>query len=161
MKFLTSVLLAGILHSCAERPLFRSVTIDEVERLMADSGDSLYILNFWATWCTPCREELPHFDRVTNEFSGQKVKVFLISVDEARVAESKLNTFLRKHKVESEVLWLSASNPNDWISRVSPDWGGNIPITIFVLSSKGIVKIHPDELTYDQLVDYINDLTHE
>src|SRR5688572_595506 len=48
--------------------------------LNADN-DTTYIVNFWATWCKPCVEELPHFEQLYQEYKDKKVRLILVSLD--------------------------------------------------------------------------------
>ena len=48
---------------------------------MSNPGDSLYVINFWATWCRPCVAELPHFQHLHEELEGKPARVILISLD--------------------------------------------------------------------------------
>ena len=151
-----------LLMSCtADMASVRPVTIAQLEQLMRGTADSLYVFNFWATWCAPCREEMPYLERVTEEYAGDKVRVFLVSVDEERFVESQLEPFVQKHKLRSTVLWLDGGNPNSWIDRVSPEWGGNIPVTFFAYPSRGILELHDREITYEELTRYINRFNHD
>lgn len=104
---------------------------------------------------------MPAFDRVTKELDSAKIKVYLVSVDEPRFVESHLVPYLKKHRLDSQVLWLNASNPAYWIDRVNKNWGGNIPITILIYSPQGLVELHDREISYEELVKYINDITHD
>jgi peroxiredoxin len=47
----------------------------------SDFGGKLLVLNFWATWCGPCLQELPSLDQFTRKFAGQGVTVLAVSVD--------------------------------------------------------------------------------
>ena len=49
---------------------------DYIENLMNQKSDTLYVINFWATWCAPCVKELPYFDKLAAENTSAKLKVF-------------------------------------------------------------------------------------
>lgn len=64
-----------------EAPKF-SIKADSGERVTEDSfGGKILVLNFWATWCPPCIQEIPSLDRFQKEFAHQGVKVVAISID--------------------------------------------------------------------------------
>ena len=44
-------------------------------------NDTLYVVNFWATWCKPCVEEIPFFEGSLKHFADKKVKILLVSLD--------------------------------------------------------------------------------
>jgi peroxiredoxin len=48
---------------------------------LADARGRVVLLNFWATWCAPCREEMPAMDRLFRRFRGEGLTVLAISVD--------------------------------------------------------------------------------
>ena len=60
-------------------------TIDDMsgdEFHMAEHlGESVMLLNFWATWCEPCRVEMPHLDRLQQEYRDQGLRILCISMD--------------------------------------------------------------------------------
>jgi thiol-disulfide isomerase/thioredoxin len=60
----------------------------------ANTSDTLYIYNFWATWCKPCIEELPAFENIAKQYQGQKVKIILVSNDFKKQIEYKMKLFL-------------------------------------------------------------------
>jgi thiol-disulfide isomerase/thioredoxin len=51
------------------------------ENRILHKNDTLYIVNFWATWCKPCIEELPIFEKVAQTYTEQPVKIILVSQD--------------------------------------------------------------------------------
>ncbi len=64
-------------------------------------GKRFVVLSFFATWCAPCRAELPLLSKVHERFSGQGVEVVLLAVDEDR---AKLEAFLKEHPLPLLVL---------------------------------------------------------
>ncbi|MFN8254068.1 MAG: TlpA disulfide reductase family protein [Bacteroidales bacterium] len=94
------------------------------------NSDTLYIVNFWATWCSPCVKELPCFEKVNEKYKSQKVKVLLVSLDFEKDYKSVLIPFLKKKAIHSEVVVLNDHNENEWIDKVNPSWSGAIPATL-------------------------------
>ena len=95
------------------------------------SKDTLYVVNFWATWCKPCIAELPAFDSLYIRIQNQKVKIILVSLDFAENISGKVNPFLIKNKIKSTVVLLDEINGNDFITKISKNWSGSIPATLF------------------------------
>lgn len=95
-----------------------------------NSEDTLYVVNFWATWCKPCVKELPSFDSLQSQQTNSNVKVLLVALDFKEDIENKLIPFLMKHKVTSECVLLDELNGETYISRISKDWTGAIPATL-------------------------------
>ncbi len=106
------------------------LTFNDFEPHLHLQNDTTYLVNFWASWCTPCVEELPAFERVGEDYREQKVKVLLVSLDFPGQIESRLLPFLEKNKIRSEVLVLNDPNANKWIDSVDPSWSGAIPATL-------------------------------
>ena len=69
------------------------IKADQITRWKTAETDTTYVLNFWATWCGPCVEELPSFEKLNRKYAGQNVKVILISTDFKRNVEKKRNIF--------------------------------------------------------------------
>ena len=113
--------------SPSEVPIY---SFSELEHLFHQSNDTTYIINFWATWCKPCVEELPYFEQLTSHYREEKVKVILISLDFKKQIESKLIPFIKKHNLQSEVVVLYDPDANAWIDKVDERWSGAIPATI-------------------------------
>ncbi len=106
------------------------IKITDLEKRINNTSDTTYIVNFWATWCVPCVKELPDFDSIHTVYTGQKVKVLLISLDFKEDLESKVLPFITSRKVKSEVLLLDELNSNYFIPKISNDWTGAIPATL-------------------------------
>ena len=108
----------------------------QVEPFFHFNNDTTYVVNFWATWCKPCVEELPYFEELTQAYKGQKVKVILVSLDFPRQFESKLAPFVAERQLQSTVIALADGRYNDWIDKVSTEWTGAIPATYIYKGEK-------------------------
>jgi thiol-disulfide isomerase/thioredoxin len=108
----------------------------DIEHLFSTESDSVYVVNFWATWCKPCVAELPYFEKLNEEYRGKKMKMLLVSLDFKRQIDSKLKPFIIKRELKPEVVALIDSNSNDWIPKVSPMWSGAIPATLIFNKDK-------------------------
>lgn len=78
-----------------QRPSFSLADTDGTLRSVAEWDGKLLILNFWATWCPPCLEEIPAFVRLQNEFADQGVQFLGIALD----SKDNVRKFLREHSV--------------------------------------------------------------
>ncbi len=109
-------------------PVYRSYA--DLEHIFTQKTDSTYVINFWATWCRPCVEELPYFEKLHESFADEKLKVVLVSLDFPNKFETKLLPFVEEHKLRSDVVAFADPDQNAWIPKIDEDWGGAIPITV-------------------------------
>lgn len=116
----------------------QEVTLEQLQsKVIQPNNDTLYVVNFWATWCKPCVAELPYFEKAGEVYAFRKVKVLLVSLDFLR-DKQKLDNFVTDKGLRSEVVLLNAGNPNVWIDKLETQWGGAIPATIFYKAGKKI-----------------------
>jgi thiol-disulfide isomerase/thioredoxin len=109
-------------------PIYTS--FNQFEPWLNLDSDTTYVINFWATWCKPCVAELPYFETLTEQYSDQKVKVVLVSLDFPNQLHKKLIPFVNEHQLKSDVIALFDGNYNDWIDKVNDKWDGAIPVTL-------------------------------
>lgn len=102
--------------------------LKELQQRVWQENDTLYVVNFWATWCGPCVKELPHFLALEKELKAQPVKFILMSLD-ASSEGGKVVQFLNKKKVQTETHLFTEQDPNIWINALEPSWQGSIPAT--------------------------------
>ena len=116
------------------------------------SNNQTYVINFWATWCSPCIKELPHFVYVNKKYDNSIVKVFLVSLDLPEHYNSKLIPFIKKNNLLSDVVHLTDTNLNDWMPKISNEWNGGIPATLIINENSQKFYLNPfekDELIYE------------
>ena len=128
------------------------LTFEQLKPFLTTQSDSVFIINFWATWCAPCVAELPYFEKLSSELNGKKAKVILVSLDFKSQIQTKLIPFLKKKKLASEVVVLIESNPNNWIPKVNEEWSGSIPATLIFDKNK--------RQFYEESFEKYDDLKH-
>jgi thiol-disulfide isomerase/thioredoxin len=101
-------------------------------RMKPGSADSTVVVNFWATWCKPCIEEMPLILAAQSHVQGAKVRFLLVSLDFLKDREKKLLPFLAKQGWPIPVVLLKETDYNSWIPLVDAKWEGNIPATLIV-----------------------------
>ena len=82
IRILFLFVLAGFGLSAQNIPFIKA---DQIGRWKNADSDTVYVLNFWATWCAPCVEELPSFEKLNKAYAGKPVKEVLINTDFKRI----------------------------------------------------------------------------
>jgi len=126
---------------------------DELKPLLNQQSDTTYVINFWATWCAPCVKELPDFEKINAQFSAQKFRMILVSLDFKRSLETRLIPFVREKNLKAEVIMLHEPDANSWIDKVDPKWTGAIPATL--IYNKDFRDFLEGSYTYDELYNII------
>lgn len=134
--------------------IVKSFNFDGLENYIKPQNDTIYIVNFWATWCKPCIEELPYFEKINEEYGSKNVKVILVSMDMSKQVLSRLIPFLEKNKIKSEVILLNDVDADAWINKVDPSWSGALPATLIYNSKKRL--FFEQSFTYQTLLEQLN-----
>ncbi|SDJ73732.1 TlpA disulfide reductase family protein [Flavobacterium noncentrifugens] len=119
------------------------------EYFLNQKNDTTYVVNFWATWCKPCVEELPNFEKLNAEYKSKKVKVILVSMDMSKQVETSLLPFIKRKNLQSKVIFLNDPDANSWIEKVDKSWSGAIPAT--VIYNKSQRKFYEQSFTFEAL----------
>ena len=107
-----------------------SITADNGQVITTSNfGGRLLVLNFWATWCQPCVEEVPSLDRFAKEMEGTGVVVLGVSVD-------KNPKLYRDFLARSHVSFITARDPD---AKISADYGTFKYPESYIIDAKGKV----------------------
>jgi thiol-disulfide isomerase/thioredoxin len=116
------------------------------------------LVNFWATWCDPCREEFPELVKLDAEYKG-KIDFITISLDELSEINGDVPKFLAEMKAEMPAYLLKAVDDDAAIAFVSKEWSGALPLTILYDPSgkqayyrQGKVRIETVRAEIDKLI---------
>lgn len=137
------------------------IKLADLSQWTESDDDTLYVLNFWATWCRPCVAEMPYFEQAGEANQDKPVKVIFISLDFAEDLDSRVEPFLKKKKLKSDVVLLDETKYNEWIDKISPEWSGSIPATLFVNHNRQIRQFHEGDYTFEDLNNEIQTLLNQ
>ncbi len=137
-------------------PAIQVMSFDELAPLLNRQTDSIYIINFWATWCAPCVREIPAFEKINELYGHKKVKVILVSLDFPTQLQTRVVPFVNNNNVKSQVILLDERNPNRWIPLVSQEWTGAIPATL--IYGQGFRGFYQREFYFEELEELIHPL---
>lgn len=141
------LLSAGMVFAQRSIP---SLKIDDLEKLV-QSGDSAYVVNLWATWCAPCIQEIPAFEKQAKALKGKPVKFIFVSLDMSDAYPGDIQSFAKRRNMRSSIVWLNEPNANSFASRIDPRWKGSIPCTIFINPKKGYRKFVEGQMSKEAL----------
>ncbi|RXW45699.1 redoxin, partial [Enterococcus faecium] len=72
-----------------------------LEERAKNAPDTVFVINFWATWCAPCLKELPYFEQLAEKYKDKPLKVILLSLDFKSKIQSDLVPFVKKQGIKS------------------------------------------------------------
>lgn len=114
------------------------INVSDLEKIIINNDGRALLINVWATWCAPCREEFPELVKLANDYTD-KVRVVGISVDEKGDLDSKVIPFLKNQNAAFQNYLLKVVDPEDFINALNKKWGGAIPAT-FIYDEEGNQK---------------------
>jgi thiol-disulfide isomerase/thioredoxin len=116
------------------------------------------IVNMWATWCKPCIEEIPYFLEEIKDNRKDSLQLLLVSLDFKEAFPEKISSFAKKRKFDAPILWLDESNADYFCPKIDPKWSGAIPATLFVNPKTGYRKFAEEQVSHQELKNYIREL---
>lgn len=119
---------AGSKPETVSLPRVTQIDDAKLKQLLKPDGKPL-LVNFWATWCGPCREEFPDLVEINEEYRG-RIDFITISLDFAEEIDAGVPQFLSEMKAEMPTYLLVSADENAIISSIAKDWTGALPSTI-------------------------------
>ncbi len=127
----------------------RPATVAQVQSAVRAGGARAVLLNVWATWCVPCREEFPDLMRIRREYRERGLRLVLVSADiDSQVPEAQ--RFLRSQGVDF-LTYLKQGADMAFIDSIDARWSGALPATVLYDEAGRKVWFHEGRTTYDTL----------
>jgi thiol-disulfide isomerase/thioredoxin len=157
MRNIFFTVIASFIGSSLFAQEIKSIKITELEKTIAESKTPL-IVNFWATFCKPCIEEIPYFQEEVKKHEKEGVQLLLVSLDLKSYYPQKVQAFADKQKFTAPVIWLNETDADYFCPRIDPKWSGSIPASLFINNKTGYRKFLEAELTKEELQKEISAL---
>jgi thiol-disulfide isomerase/thioredoxin len=115
----------------------RLIPVDEAgfQRLAASGKGSVVLVDFWATWCDPCRAEMPHLVALESRYRARGLKLVTISCDEPEQEAGAL-AFLKKQGAPQPGYIKRARDDDQFINAIDARWSGQLP-ALFLYDRQG------------------------
>jgi thiol-disulfide isomerase/thioredoxin len=145
MKKFCFIILTGLLGLTARSQKLAAWKITEVVNYYSQKNDSVYVVNFWATFCRPCIAEIPFLQSITKKYADKKVKLLLVSLDMPDFYPGKIESFANQTGITADMVWLNETDADYFCNMIDKKWGGSIPATIIVNAATGYKKFFEQE----------------
>lgn len=143
-RFFSIAILSAFAFSLKAQTI-PSWKITDVVKYYSQKTDSIYVINFWATWCRPCVEELPYLQSITKKYADKKIKLMLVSLDLASFYPSKIQSFAKKQNITADMVWLNETDADYFCNMIDKKWSGSLPATLIVNASTGYKKFYEQQ----------------
>lgn len=109
----------------------KSLTPQQTTDFLQTKNDTLYVTNFFATWCGPCVREIPHFKEKAEELKGQPVKITFVNLDAKEVWNTEVPSFVDQHGIRNQTILLDGALLDEsFFKNNFKQWKGDaIPFT--------------------------------
>ena len=142
----TAIIL--VYSSCAQTiPKWK---ITDVEDYIKKS-ETPVIVNFWATYCIPCIEEIPYFQELVKKYENKGVNLLLISLDFEDFYPSRIKKFADKQKFTAPIVWLDETNADYFCPKIDSAWSGVMPATLLINNNSGFRSFFEEQIPREQL----------
>jgi len=137
------------------------ISVEEMENIIHEKTEKTRVINFWATWCKPCIEELPYFEAVNQNPTFKNFEVILISLDFVEDLDSRVHKFVEKKDIKSAIKLLDNVDYNSWIDKVDPSWSGAIPATLVINNQSGKREFFEKQFKESELEYVLREFNNE
>ena len=127
------------------------INTEELKGLLTQQRERPLLVNFWATFCDPCRDEFPDLVKIDKDYRPHALEFVTVSLDDMSEIKTEVPKFLDSMKATMPAYLLNTSDPEPAINAVDPRWRGDLPAT-YLYNEKGeivykhIGRVNPVEL---------------
>ena len=146
-------------HPTKPPTVVSAIDTEGLKGLLTQQRDKPLLVNFWATFCDPCRDEFPDLVKINKDYGSNSLDFITVSLDDMTDIKTSVPQFLDSMKATMPAYLLNVSDPEPAIDMVDKGWSGSLPAT-FLYNAKGEVvykhfgRVDPNELraAIDKLV---------
>jgi thiol-disulfide isomerase/thioredoxin len=136
----------------AQRSTLDTVTADQLHALVAEHKGKVVVVNFWATWCPPCKAEFPSLIKFHADYHAKGVEVVAVSMNAEDEADD-IDAFLGSFRPPFAVYRAATLDETFYAEAVkNAQWFGELPVTLIFDTAGNPTRYHRKMVTYDDLV---------
>lgn len=119
-----------------------AIDTEALKGLLTQQRQHPLLVNFWATFCDPCRDEFPDLVKIDKDYRPHALDFVTVSLDDVSEIKSGVPKFLDSMKATMPAYLLDTSDPEPAINLVDPRWRGDLPATFLYNENGEIVYKH-------------------
>jgi thiol-disulfide isomerase/thioredoxin len=128
----------------------KAIKVTELAKTIKESKTPL-IVNFWATFCVPCIQEIPYFQELTRKYKSKDVSLIFVSLDLKKAYPIEVNEMAKKLKLVFPVVWLDETNADYFCPKIDRRWTGGMPSSLFVNNATAYHRFYEEQLSKEKL----------
>src|SRR5689334_4173295 len=117
-------------------PVVSAIDTEALKGLIKQQRERPLLVNFWATFCDPCRDEFPDLVKIDKEYRPRSLDFVTVSLDDFTDIKTTVPQFLDSMKATMPAYLLNVSDPEPAINLLDKRWQGDLPAT-FLFNEKG------------------------
>ncbi len=122
-------------------------------------SDHPLIVNFWATFCKPCVQEIPYFQQAVSQYKN--VELLLVSLDLPTFYPEKIQSFAKEKNFPANIAWLNETNADYFCPKIDKKWSGAIPCSLFINNKTKYRRFFEHEMKKEEVEKEIKSMVNE
>ena len=147
---------AASVEHLLEPDTIHPATAEQFQAVLEHHRGKVVVVNFWATWCIPCLQELPELDLLQERYAERGLVVLAVSMDDPEKLEDRVRPFFAK-RAPGLVSYLASAEGDsvDFVTALDPEWPGALPTTIFYDRGGDLDRIHLGRMLYAEFEETV------
>ncbi|HYV94849.1 MAG TPA: TlpA disulfide reductase family protein [Chitinophagales bacterium] len=152
IKIFRVLLLSFFIPAISSAQELQSLSYNDLDKVINNNDGKAKVINFWATWCKPCNDELPAFVKAAESYPN--VEFIFVSVD-FQSQTQKVKDKIKELSMKGILVQMNEQG-GEWIGKLDKNWSGAIPFTILILPTVRRVYHYDWFENYDALKTFLD-----
>jgi len=154
IKIFGILLLSFLIPATSPAQELQSLTFNDLNQIINNHDGKTKVINFWATWCKPCIDEIPALVKAEESPAYTNVEFIFVSVD-FQSQNQKVKDKIKELTMKGILVQLNEQG-GEWIEKLDENWSGAIPFTILILPNGKRVYHYDWFPNYDALKTFLD-----